>query len=277
MLSRDELNVRYSCGLDPILTSNLEDASYNVLAHGWDWLHLNSGMERGGKSSFALEQCMFLSKRGLKFDWSEALSHVFFFEPHLAKKMMLLPPSSVIMLDEGGEMLMSRRALEHEVVNIVQTLMVYGARNTFLIINIPNWRWIDKYIRQSRVRSLCDVYTFARPVRVGGATRFVRARGFYGFYSRRKVLKASQTEYKHLGKPSFRGRFQSFASLFPREWSFYMARKMGFLREKAKRKTSSAKELRELRARRLREKLSVAQRVTRLAEENAAGEVTQAK
>lgn len=218
--------------LDDNLKGNLDNFAYNVKKHNWDWLHINSGMERSGKSGFSLFMARFLSEEcGLKFDWSPDLKNVFFFEKNLAAKMMKISDKSVVLLDEGGEMLMSRRAMEKEVVNIIQTLMIYGSKNIFLIINIPDWRWLDKYVRESRIRSLCVVRTRPRFVLDEGKRRVIRERGYYSFYARQPVVNASRND-DELGKAGFRGRFGNFARAYPREWECYSAKKTAFLENK---------------------------------------------
>jgi hypothetical protein len=221
--------------MDAVLESNLRDVSRMVLTENWDWLHINSGMERGGKSSFGLNQAWFLSQQGLAFDWSPALSHIFFLERNLSSKMMSLPDRSVAILDEGGEAMFSRDAIDRAVKDVIKTLMIYGSKNIFLIINIPNWRWVDRYVRESRVRSLAQIFTFPKTVRDGEGLRVTRARGFFSLYSRRQVLKASRSEFQELRDPLHTGRFGNFAVSHPEEWGWYAAKKTAFLDAKKKK------------------------------------------
>lgn len=221
---------------DDILAKELTHIAFNVQKNNWDWLHLNSGMERGGKSNFSLAQAKFLSDLGLKFDWSPELKNIVFIEPNISEKLFNIENQSIVVLDEGGEMLLSRQAMKREVVDIVQTLMVYGAKNIFLIINIPDWRWIDKYVRESRVRSLCNVQTYPRYIETPDGVRVTRDRGFYSMYSRRKILDACAREPPQLGRPNFSGRFNDFSADYPDIWANYTAKKMRFLEDKARKK-----------------------------------------
>jgi hypothetical protein len=221
--------------MDKILKSNIADIARLVKTQNWDWLDLNSGIERGGKTSFALEKAWEFSKtHGLSFDWSESLSHLYFFEPNLSEKMMDLPNKSVAIIDEGGEMLFSRMAIDRMVIKIVQTLMIYGAKNIVLMINIPNWRWIDIYVRQARARSLFEIKTIPRLVTEDGNEYAERMRGFYDAYSRKQVIDASRSKYDvgDLGHPCFSGRFSNFAAQHPKEWGYYSAKKNAFLESK---------------------------------------------
>lgn len=227
--------------MDRVLESNLRDVSRMVLTENWDWLHLNSGMERGGKSSFGLFQAKFLSEQGLNFDWSPALSHIFFLEPNLSSKMMALPDRSVAILDEGGEAMFSRDAIDRAVKDVIKTLMIYGSKNIFLIINIPNWRWIDRYVRESRVRSLAQIFTFPKTVNDAGVLRVTRSRGFFSLYSRKQVLKASRSEFQELRDPLHTGRFGNFAVDYPKEWAWYAAKKTAFLDSKKEAGAARAK------------------------------------
>lgn len=221
--------------LDKVLESNLYDVSQMILHENWDWLHLNSGMERGGKSSLALFQAKFLSEQGLKFDWSPALSHVFFLEPNLSAKMMSLPDKCVAILDEGGEAMFSRDAIDRTVKDVIKTLMIYGSKNVFLIINIPNWRWIDRYVRESRVRSMAEIFTFPKATVDAGSPsgfRVSQKRGFFSLYSRNQVLQASRSDFRQLSAPLHSGRFGNFATAHPKEWEWYVAKKVAFLESK---------------------------------------------
>lgn len=224
------------CGLDTKTQKNFNDISYNVSHFNWDFLLINSGLERSGKSALSFDQAYYLWKTGLKFDWSPDLKNVYFFEPNLAKKMLNLEKQSVAIIDEGGENLLSRKAMEKEVIEIIQTLMVYGAKNIVLIINMPDWRWLDKYVRESRVRALFEVWSYPKWIKDSeGNTICSRERGFYRAYSRKKVLEASRKEPPRLGKPSFYGRFKSFESVYPEAWKWYEVKKTNFLMEKMNR------------------------------------------
>lgn len=229
-------------GLDPVLQSNMADILTAIQEDNWDWLHLNSGIERGGKSSFALYLAKSASENGLIFDWSPKLKHVFFFEPNLAKKMLDLPDKSVAIIDEGGEVLFSRKAIEKEVIDIIQTLMIYGSKNILLIINIPDWRWIDKYIRLARVRSLAKIRTYPYLIKKTNCRpRMKRARGFYEMYTRKQVIRASrvvnqQNNDSDLGKPYYDGRVPFFGLQYPTEWEWYSQKKVEFLKNKKEKK-----------------------------------------
>lgn len=223
--------------LDEMLASNFMDITYSIRNLSWDWLNVNSGIERGGKSDFGLSQAWWLSHEGgMKFDWSPAMSNVFFYEPAMAEKMMTVPDESVVIIDEGGETLFSRKAMKREVSEIIQTLMRYGSKRIFLIINIPDWRWIDRYIRTSRVRSLIKIKTKAQKIMVDGRLTMVRERGFYRFYTRNMVKRASKKK-EHLGDPAFFGVFESFGKEHPEEYAWYKAKKDAFLVSSGERLT----------------------------------------
>lgn len=243
--------------LDAVLVSNLKDIAYLIHHHNFDWAHLNSGLERGGKSGFALLLAWFLSKVcGMKFDWSPAMSHVFFYDANTAEKMMNIENGSVVILDEGGEALFSRKAMSAIAIEVVQTLMRYGSKNIFLIINIPDWRWIDKYVRTSRVRSLARIRTKPKRVKVEGEWRVIRERGFYRFHSRKQVIRATRMKEK-LGEPVFAGRFPDFRKEHPQEWAWYEVKKFAFLHDSAQR-LKEKRELTEKKEEQARAKLQTA-------------------
>ncbi len=216
-------------GLDAFARANLEVVASLVKNNNWDWLHVNSGMERSGKSSLALLQANYLSrhaKNPLFFDW-ENFSTLFFYEPRLSEKLLKIPDKSVVIIDEGGEVLFSRLSMHRGVIRAIQALMTYGAKNIFLIINIPNWRWLDKYLREARIRSLCEVWT------IPDFSRGVRERGFYSMFSRRRVLEMSVFERKV--EPNFSGRFLDASQILLDEWALYQKKKFEYLDAKKTR------------------------------------------
>lgn len=225
---------------EEILNSNLTDFCYNIKKHGWDWLHVNSGLERGGKSSFSLQLARKIHGNGLSFDWQN-LDNLYFWEKDLAKKLLKVPNQSLVIIDEGAENMFSRQALKKEVTDVIQTLMVYGMKEIFLIINIPDWRWIDSYIRKSRVRSLAVVKTRPRYVKTTEGQRMIRERGFYYWYTRRAVRRASLgselNQKTTLGTPLFTGKIGAFQNEPGCKdiWQKYLDKKNQFLIEKSNR------------------------------------------
>jgi len=217
--------------LDSFLKSNLDDIANLVLYNDFDWLHLNGGMERVGKTSFCFWLVKYLESKGLKFDWSPDLKNVFFIEKNLSGKLLSLPQHSIAVLDEGGEVLFSRNAMKRFQGQLIQTLFAYGAKNIVLIINIPNWRKVDVSIREDRVRSLTICKSKPKKALVENNLRFERERGFYRFFTRKQVLRATKFKTK-LGTAMFAGHVPAFNNFYPKEWGWYKDRKEGFLKDK---------------------------------------------
>ena len=217
------------------LTRNFKHAAGMVRKDNWDWLHVTSGMERGGKSGFSLWLALILSKYGgLNFDWKN-LSTVFFNEPNLAHKLMNVPNKSIVILDEAGESMFSRKSIEKAQINLIQTLMAFGAKNVFLICNIPNWRWLDKYVRQERIKSLAVIRTRGRVITDSDGERGTRGRGYFSIYPRKQVLRASRTfagQEVKLKDPSFFGFFPDFKYYNQTVWSVYIKKKWEYLNAK---------------------------------------------
>ena len=238
--------------LDGVLTSNLADICYNIQRHDWDWLNVIDGNERTGKSNNALWLAKFASDAGLKFDW-EGMSHVFLKEKHLHEKLIGIPNNSVVIIDEGGENLFSRTSMRGGNIKMVQTLMAYAAKNIFLIICIPNWRWIDVYIREARVRSV--LHSFSVPKWEWDSQEkkwyMVRERGFYSFYSRRRIVGMNQEQGFNKGfkklEPNFSGKIPFFGDVYKNEWAAYRDKKMSYLaaREAAPKERLRREELNE--------------------------------
>lgn len=217
------------------LTRNFKHAGGMVIKDNWDWLHVTAGMERSGKTGFSFWLAMILNKySGLKFDWQN-LSTVYFNEPNLSKRLMNVPDKSIVILDEAGEAMFSRKSIEKAQINLVQTLMAFGAKNVFLICNIPNWRWLDKYVRQERIKSLAVIKTRGSLIEDGGKQRGTRRRGYFSIYPRKQVLRASRTFAGQEGKlrdPSFFGYFPDFKYSYPKVWEVYSKQKWDYLNAK---------------------------------------------
>lgn len=218
---------------------NWRHICFNVLNENWDWVNLTSGKERTGKTNHSFWNARVCSDYGLKFDWTSKLSNVFFGEKDLYQKLLAVPPKSFVVLDEGAEMLFSRRAMERANISLIQLLMAYGTRNIILQINIPSFRYIDKYIRQRRISSLEIVKSFPHTILRNGERYHTRIRGFYQAYNGTSARKASGGELggqeKLLRNAGYHGYLPGFKDYWPDIWAAYEERKMEFLLNKSKK------------------------------------------
>lgn len=214
--------------LDPVLRSNLGLIAREVWYNDFDWLFLISGGERTGKSDLENWLAKFFQNRGFHFSLDPEKKHLLLFEKSLSNVLLNLPRHSVVCIDEGGEVLFSRESMKRNNVEIIKTLQAMGAMGHIVIICLPNWRWVDKYVRQQRVKTLIRV--ISHPKRVGDFV--TRERGFYRFYNQKQVVYATKFN-KPLGRPPFAGRYSAFKSVFPADWKEYLDRKWSYLAGKA--------------------------------------------
>lgn len=108
-----------------------------------DALVLLDGLEGSGKSTVAFQLATALNpnwnpERGLIIDyddWEEVYS---------------LEPGQVFVLDEGGDLMFSRDALQRENKLVVRMFQMARIFNHIIIVCCPNLHWVDVYVRDHR-------------------------------------------------------------------------------------------------------------------------------
>lgn len=216
------------------LDSNCEDIRLNLLSGGLDWLNLTVGPAGYGKSQFSyFELCKRVNPDLF------GVRHVGFDIPDFFRIIASVDsPCTPVMADEGGEILFSLDAMDRESKKVVKFLMRARQKNMFMCVNITDFEYMNKYVRNSRGKTLVKMNAhFNR------STRLLN-RGFYEFYTRRR-LKAIKIDNKGLLKwptPLFSGRAPDHGGT--REWAEYQKKKDAFLDEKGGEyaKTRSYKE-----------------------------------
>lgn len=166
----------------------------------WDWPVVVSGYEGTGKSTMAFVLCK-------KVDPEFTIDSVVFDHKALCQRLATYPKYRAILLDEAGQSLFSREAITAVNREIVKALMMVRARNLFFVMCIPNFRWLDSYVREHRTRTRVEVYT------LGGA------RGWADFYRPIRDRFKPTTFWK----PLYTYRFQQIDS---DEWREYEKRKL---------------------------------------------------
>jgi hypothetical protein len=183
-----------------------------LLRRDYDWLHINIGYERSGKSTLAIHEALIVDPT---FD----ASRITFTQADFKNAVNKSKPYQAIIADEGAESFMSKDAMRAENVENQKLLTKIGAKRLFVIINVPDFFLLDPYVRGHRVRSMCRV--------VG--------RGELAFYSKshiqliRRNLENKATIYP---EPNF---FDDFTMLDKKPgipghvWKDYLAKKMAYL------------------------------------------------
>ena len=111
-----------------------------------DYIHLVSGLERVGKSTYARSLCRYLDP---SFDegriaWKAA---------DAVAIALRTPPGGALMLDEGVVGLLNRDAMTKENKQFMKFLIVCGERNLALVICFPRIWNVDPYLREHRAHA----------------------------------------------------------------------------------------------------------------------------
>ena len=124
--------------------------AFKELQNDHDHFTVVCGKEGSGKSTLAIQFCSTISPNfGQKFICYEMKD--FLNAAKIAKK------GDSILLDEGGQFLYSREATSKENKNVTKYLMLVRQKNLHICICIPQFKSVDSYIRNHRVKTLLHV------------------------------------------------------------------------------------------------------------------------
>jgi hypothetical protein len=140
----------------------------------FDWFHLNTGVERSGKTTLAFRMCYGIDK---KFN----IDNVVFTAEDFRRVAASNKKRSAIMIDEGAVALFSRESMKYEVRELIKVLTVLGHKNHFVVINIPDITLIDSYVRTFRCRSISRIKLIYNP------KTLIPIRGQAFIYGRRRA------------------------------------------------------------------------------------------
>jgi hypothetical protein len=169
---------------------------------GWDCQFIIVGDERSGKSTLGI-QCGYILSNG-----KISIENIAPTASAAIEKLEDLPDESVLIIDEGSLMFSSKDTMKKEQRQLIKILNVVGQKKMVLIVILPDFFDLNKYISVFRSRFLIKVYA---------DKNLRRGRFMYWGSSRKKIL----YEYgkKHYGsykfpKSNFKGRFTSFNPIF---------------------------------------------------------------
>jgi len=111
-----------------------------IVKNDLDFLLVITGRERIGKSTLALQIASIV-------DPDFKVDQIVFDIPTLYKKVYELNKGQVVIIDEGATAFFAREAMATDVREGVKLLTVMGERNLFVILCVPNFFIVDKYIR----------------------------------------------------------------------------------------------------------------------------------
>src|SRR3989344_1863534 len=127
-----------------------------IQKRGWDSCIIIAGNERAGKSTLGITLGYILSKGKLTTDNICANS------TDAIDKLENLPDESVLIIDEGSLMFSSKDSMKKEQRQLIKILNVIGQKKMILIIIIPDFFDLNRYIAINRSRFLIRVYADER-------------------------------------------------------------------------------------------------------------------
>jgi len=176
------------------------------LRKDYDWMHGNVGYEGSGKTTIGWLICKII-------DPEFTAKNVAFTFDQLIMLIEQLPKYSAIMVDEGAEIFFNLNTTSREGKEITKKLTQIRSKNLFILINIPDFTLLQKYIKNHRLLSLTRVIS----------------RGVCEFHSKNNLFKIKlnpQTKKIEYPKPSFYDRFPKVEG---EEWNEYLKKKDTFL------------------------------------------------
>lgn len=198
--------------IHPLVKQNL-DAIKALLRKDYDYLDVGAGYEGSGKTTHYIQRCCYVDP-GFNID------RVCLTAEEFIEQAKIAPKYSALLLDEGGTAMFSRDSVKTLNKTLAKLFMVIRHRNLYIALIVPNFHFIDYYIRGHRVGSLTHIYR----------------RGRFRVYDKDKVrkltiLRGKYMDYKVI-RPNFSGDFIKYHPL-QQEYEAKVAAqgKMGFLEE----------------------------------------------
>jgi hypothetical protein len=169
-------------------------AMFQILKHDKDAVIIVDGKERSGKSVLAQQIAYFL-------DATFTIDRICFTPQEFVDAIRTTPKGGAIILDEALTTLFSRQAMTRNNVDMVKTIAEVGQKNLVLLVVLPTFFDLDKYISIWRAVGLFHV------VERGGN------RGYYDFYGEKELLAlyASGKAFYNYGmvRARWHGQFQN--------------------------------------------------------------------
>lgn len=189
-----------------ILKKNLDGIRNLVLKKDMDWLIVVEGMEGVGKTTLALKMCRY-------FDPKFNIKKVCFNLEQFKDAVRTSKFGDAINIDEGALMCFTRDAMKGEVKEFIRLMTAIRQYRLLIVICIPDFYLLDKYIREWRIKSLIKV----------------KSRGRFFFFSKNRIkqIRMNKRKTKRIyPTPDFK---ESFSSMKDEFWDKYLDKKGSIL------------------------------------------------
>jgi len=183
----------YNFYIDKKLKEQLDSKVKSALGQkDEDYLIAVDGEERAGKSTFAMQI-------GKYIDPSLSLDRVCFSPDEFRKAIINAEPGQCVIFDEAYRGLSAKGALTEVNRILVSLMMEMGQKNLFVIVVLPTFYLLEKYVALWRARVLFHIY------------RRNTQKGFWVCFNKKKkkllYLKGKKDYGYGYVKSGFRGRF----------------------------------------------------------------------
>jgi len=186
-------NETYEYSMDNKLKRQLDKKVKGALTKkDEDYVIVIDGEERSGKSVFAIQIARYV-------DSSLTLDRICFSPDEFRKAILKAKKGECIIFDEAYRGLSAKGALTEINKILVSLMMEMGQKNLFIIIVLPTFYLLEKYVALWRARGLFHIY------------RKRSKKGYWVFIGRKKktllYLKGKKDYSYGYVKSSFKGRF----------------------------------------------------------------------
>lgn len=209
------ISSEYSMDVD--LRKTLDRIRQSVTKRDKDFVMIVDGNEGSGKSTLAIQM-------GTYFDPTLNLDRICFSGAEFKQAILSASQGQCVIFDEAFTGLASRSALSEINKMLVSLMMQMRQKNLFVIIVLPTFFLLDKYVALFRAKCLVNVYELRG------------VRGYFRVFNRKKkkYIYLSGMKYYDYGKVNsrLRGRFYGKFPLGDEIEKLYRDKKMKCLEEK---------------------------------------------
>lgn len=173
----------------------------DMIKKNWDAVILIDGMEGSGKSTMGAQTGSVIASE-LKVPFT--LENIVTDANSAMEKLEKMPDNSILMIDEASLVFSSKDTMKKEQRQLINVMQIIRQKNMVLIIVLPQFFELNKYIAVHRSLFLLHVYA-------DGAKK---QRGRFAYFStktKNKLYVLGKKNFNSYDKPkaNFRGRFTS--------------------------------------------------------------------
>lgn len=186
--------------MDDFLRQKLDNIK-KIISKNWDCVFIIDGLERSGKSTLGLTCAYYL------MDGDITTENICSGTKDAVYKLEKLPDKSLLLIDEGSLLFSSKDTMKQEQRRLLKILNVIGQKNMILIVVLPCFFEVNRYIATQRSRFLLHCYTDE-----------TLTRGRFSYFGRKKLGRLyinGKKNFNSYAKPQsdFIGRYTDFNPL----------------------------------------------------------------